>query len=264
MIKQIIFIGIISILLFSCQKDDGEIYTQSAKDVALGERLVSDVLKQILHTTPNFIIDPADTLIDGVHLSSKPELNDSTFPKVITLDYGDGITGSLGKIRKGKILVTINSGTIITEDLAVSFDKYSSDGSEIWGNINYIFNATNTQYSGELLNNGISIVNPNGTMKWDGTFTLTKISTSGTVSLEDDIYEFECTTDGIDFEQTSFTYNTSISHIIDFSCAEYITSGTSILKPNEKGSQTINFGNGNCDANGVIQLNNGSEKNFTF
>ena len=264
MIKQIVFIGITSILLFSCKKDDGEIYTQSAKDVALGERLVSDVLKQILYTTPNFIIDPADSLIDGIHLSSKPELNDSTFPKVITLDYGDGTTGSLGKIRKGKILVTINSGTIITEDLAVSFEEYSSDGSEIWGNINYNYNASNSQYNGELLNNGISIVNPNGTMKWNGTFTLTKTSTSGTVSLADDTYDFECTTTGIDFEQTSFTYATSINHIIDFSCAEYITSGTSILKPNEKGSQTINFGNGSCDANGVIQLNDGSEKNFTF
>ena len=90
-------------------------------------------------------------------------------------------------LRKGKILVTINSGTIITEDLAVSFEEYSSDGSEIWGNINYNYNSTNAQYNGELLNNGISIVNPNGTMKWDGTFTLTKTSTSGTVSLEDDI-----------------------------------------------------------------------------
>lgn len=264
MLKRIFFIAISSFLLFSCKKDNTEIYTQSAKDAALGERLISDVLKQILYTTPNFIINPADSLINGIHLSSKPELNDSTFPKIITIDYGDGTTGVLGKIRKGKILVTINSGTVITEDLAVSFEEYSSGGSEIWGNINYTYNSSNTGYNGELLNNGISIVNPNGTMKWDGTFVLTKTSTSGTVNLTDDIYDFECTTSGIDFQQTSFSYNTSSNHIIDFSCIDYITSGTSILKPNDKDSQTINFGSGNCDANGVIQLSDGSEKNFIF
>ena len=101
-------------------------------------------------------------------------------------------------------------------------------------------------------------------MKWDGTFMLAKTSTSGTVTLTDDIYDFECTTTGIDFQQTSFIYNTSSNHVIDFSCVNYVTSGTSILKPNNKDSQTINFGGGNCDANGVIQLSDGSEKNFIF
>ncbi len=250
--------------MFSCKKDHAEIYTQSAKDAALGERLISDVLKQILYTTPKFIINPTDSLIDGVHLSFESELNDSTFPKVVTIDYGDGITGNLGKIRKGKIIITINSSNIISEDLAVSFENYSSDGSEIWGNINYTYNSANSGYNGELLNNGVSIVNANGTMKWGGTFVLTKTSTSGTVILTDDIYDFKCTTTGIDFEQTSFSYNTQKNHVIDFSCIEYITSGTSIIKPNNKSSQTVNFGSGNCDANGVIKTSNGSEKNFTF
>ena len=69
MVKKTVFIIITSFLMFSCKKDHAEIYTQSAKDAALGERLISDVLKQILYTTPKFIINPTDSLIDGVHLS---------------------------------------------------------------------------------------------------------------------------------------------------------------------------------------------------
>tara|TARA_Y100000589_G_scaffold285588_1_gene285185 strand:- start:1403 stop:2197 length:795 start_codon:yes stop_codon:yes gene_type:complete len=264
MIRNIIILFLVSVISISCTKDNSEVYTQSAKDTALGEVLIVDVLKQILYTSPNFLIDEQDSIINGIILSSEPAVSDSIFPKTITIDYGDGVTGVLGKTRKGKIILKINSGTVITENLDVSFENFSSDGSSIWGNILYTYNPSISGYDGELVNSGISIVNSNGTMKLNGTFSLSKSSTSGTADLTDDIYDFECATNGTDFEQTSFDYNTSKKHIIDFSCKDYIIAGESSLMPYEKASQTITFGDGNCDAIGTIFLEEGQQKNFNF
>jgi hypothetical protein len=264
MTKNSILFLIASFFFVCCKKDNNEVYTQAAKDAVLGERLIVDVLQQISYTCPNFIANEEDSVINGINLSVQPALSDSAYPKTITIDYGIGITGILGKMRKGKIIVVINSKKFTTEDLAVSFNDYSSDGSEIWGHINYIYNISKNGYNGELLEDGISIINANGTMKLDGIFSFEKTSTSGTSSLIDDSYDFQCTTTGIDFEQTSFSYNSSSSHSIEFSCKDYITSGTSIVTPHEKKAQTVNFGSGNCDSNVVIELKDGSQKNFTF
>ena len=264
MTKRLILILIASFFLMSCKKDSNEVYTQAAKDAVLGERLIVDILKQILYTCPDYITNEEDSVVNGIHLSIQPALSDSTYPKTITINYGNGITGVSGNMRKGKIIVTINSNNLATEDLAVSFDDYSSDGSKVWGNINYIYSISNKGYNGEILEDGISIINANGTMKLDGTFSLKQTSTSGTISLIDDSYDFQCITTGIDFKQTSFSYNSSAKHSIEFSCKDYITSGTSVVIPHEKEAQTVNFGSGDCDANVVIELKDGSQKNFKF
>jgi hypothetical protein len=264
MIGKVILFLCFSLSIISCKKDSTEIYAQSAKDAALGERLIADVLKQILSTAPIFLINEQDSLVNGIILSSKPANSSSAYPKKIIIDYGEGVIGPLGKMRKGKIIVSVNSGTIIQENLAVSFDQFNSDGSEIWGDLEYVYNDIVSGYMGEILNNGISIINANGTIKFNGTFVLSKTSTSGTLSLADDSYTFTCNTTGIDLNQTSFSYITSDDHVIDFSCVEYIKSGISVIEPNNKAVQTINFGSGKCDANAVIKLSNGSEKNFIF
>lgn len=261
--KTILFLFSLFFIL-SCKKDSDELYIQTAKDVILGERLIVDVLQQVLYTSPNFLINEEDSVINGIKLSSQPELSDSAYPKTITIDYGSGIIGVLGKMRKGKIIVKVNSNQALTEDLAISFDEYSSDGSEVWGYINYMHNTVSKGYDGEILEDGISIINANGTMKLDGTFSFSKKSISGSSSLADNKYDFECNITGVDFKQTSFSYSTGSNHSIDFECIHYITSGTSLLTPHKKNSQTINFGSGKCDSNGVIESSDSSQKNFTF
>ena len=86
MIRNIIILFLATVIFISCKKDNSEVYTQSAKDTALGEVLIVDVLKQILYTSPNFLIDEQDSIINGIRLSSEPEVNDSIFPKTITIN----------------------------------------------------------------------------------------------------------------------------------------------------------------------------------
>ena len=68
MTRNIIFLFLASVVFISCKKDNSEVYTQSAKDAALGEVLIVDVLKQILYTSPNFLIDEQDSIINEIIL----------------------------------------------------------------------------------------------------------------------------------------------------------------------------------------------------
>lgn len=254
---------LVIVIILSCGNKKTEIYIRSASEATLAEKFTLDILKEVLLITPDFVANQAYIGDLQIAVLSNPEITSTIYPKIISINYGDGVVGNLGKIRSGILSVSINSGTVNTQDFKASFDGYSYDGSEIFGNIIYNYDTLSKGYNGEYSVNGISIVNPNGTMKLNGIFSLEKSSTSGTTSIMDDQFNFNCTTSGIDFLQTSFTYETATNHLIKFDCPDFIVSGTSNITPNDKEPQTINFGSGNCDSQGVIQ-SNGETKNFSF
>jgi hypothetical protein len=258
--KSLFILAFISIFI-SCKDDEKEIYTQSAKDAAHAEQLTLDALKEVLLITPDFVINEVYTKDSNITVFATPNILNSTYPKTITIDYGEGVTGILGKERKGKLHVTINSGTVITENLKIEFDEYFSAGTQLIGSINHVYD---NGYESEISDGGLSLINANGTMKWYGTFSLTPNSNNGTVNIGDDTYNFTCNTTGIDFSQTTFTFNSSTEHLINFGCPYMITSGTSKLAPNGEKTQTVNFGTGGCDGTATISQSDGDSKSFSF
>ncbi len=262
--KKLSFFLIVSLLVIGCKKDNLDTYTRAAKDSALGEQLISEVLREVLVYIPNYVINQNYSGNDGLFITSSPEITESSYPKRISLNYGDGIDGDLLRKKEGKIIVTINSGTVISENLYITFEDFKSEGTKILGHINYNYNQSNSGYDGELPSDGMSFINANGTMKLYGIFSFSKNSTQGTVDLKDDFYNFTCNTNGIDFNQTQFTYVSTSNHLIDFSCNNYIKSGRSNLKPNGKNIQTVDFGSQNCDKNASITTSDGTIRNFTF
>ena len=247
----------------SCGNKKTEIYTRSASEAALAEKFTLDILKEILLITPDFITNQEYTKDSNIVVLSNPEITTAIYPKKISINYRDGVVGYLGKIRSGILNFPINSGNIKSQNFNVSFENYKYDGSEIFGNITYSYDTISKGFVGEYIGEGISIVNPNGTMKLNGTFSLEKISTSGTTTISDDKFNFNCTTTGIDFSQTSFIYVSATDHKIKFDCADYIVSGTSNLTLNGKDVQNIDFGDGKCNSQGTIQ-SDGETKNFSF
>ncbi len=258
------YILIITILLLGCKKNEAETYTQSATDAALAEQLTVDSIKEILLKGPDYVVRKEYTGIDGLIVTSDPLIETDVYPKEITFIYGSGITGPQGSQRKGSLIFTIQSGTVKTSDIVVSFEDFSINGSEILGEIAYVYNASKNGYDGEYLTEGISIVNGNGTMKVDGIFSLERLSTSGTLEAEDDLYNYSCNISGFDFQRTSFTNVSLEDHTIDLACPDYIISGTSTITPNEKGDQTLNFGGGSCDATAILTSGEGAVKNISF
>ena len=255
---------LVAITLLSCKKNESELYTQSASDAALAEQITVDIIKEILLKAPDYVIQKDYLGADGLFVSADPLIETSTYPKEITFNYGNGITGPLGKSRVGNLIFSIQSGTVKTTDIKVSFDDFSINGSQVLGEIDFTYNSSKNGYDGNFVGEGITIVNANGTMKMSGDFFLERLSTSGTTTIADDIYNFGCNTNGIDFQRTSFSYASLSDHTIDLSCPNYITSGTSTVTPNEKGDQTLNFGGGNCDPTAVLTAGDSETKNISF
>lgn len=263
MMKRFSLFLLMTLLVLSCVKKSTEIHTRSASEAALAEKLTLDIIKQILSIAPDFVVNQGYSGELDIAVLSNPEITNNNYPKTISINYGSGSIGNLGKTRSGIISFTIANGDVKLQDLDVTFDDYQFDGSTIFGSILYQYDSITKGYNGHYHDDGISIVNPNGTMTMKGEFSMKKTSTSGTTSIADDEFNFSCNTTGIDFSQTSFTHITATEHKIKFNCAEFITSGTSNVTPNEKDEQTVDFGGGNCDAQGTISAD-GKKKNFSF
>tara|TARA_B110000211_G_C14003015_1_gene519429 strand:- start:468 stop:1265 length:798 start_codon:yes stop_codon:yes gene_type:complete len=264
--KEVFSAVLITLCLFGCKDDSKEIYSQSAKDQSLAEVITMDVFEEVLTITPTYIIDGKYAADTNIIITSYPLLTDPSYPKTITIDYGNGVVGTDGKTRKGKIKILINSGTVLTEDLEIEFDDYVSEGNTVYGSVNYAYTNLNSTVSYDVTLNGtgLTFISANGTMKWDGDFLITRASGENTPSISDDIFKLSGSTTGVDFSGTSYAVKTETDHTIDFDCNEIITAGTSKITPNGKDEHDVDYGTGGCDANAVISLSSDNSQNFNF
>lgn len=256
-----LFICLSSLLIIGCRKEEEEIYTQSAKDATFAAHLSFDVLREVQRICPEFIVNQSYSS-NSIIVTSTPDISNSDYPKTISINYGTETEGIFGEKRSGIIMVTINSGNILSDSLHISFDDYNVGGTQINGEIE--FNFTNNIYQISFGENGLSLVNANGTMLFNGSGTLSLSSNNNTVSILDDIYEasFDNVT-GVDYNQRSFTYASS-NQIVDFNCSHLITDGTAIVTPNQKNKQTISYGSNSCDNLGSVTNSSSTQANFNF
>lgn len=264
--RKLLSLIILATIFVSCKNDEKGIYARSAKDQSLAELITMDAFEEVLTITPTFIIDGKYTVDTNIIITAYPLLSDPAYPKEITIDYGGGITGPDGKTREGKIKVTINSGTVLTEDLEITFDDYVSEGNTVIGAIDFTYSNTSSiiSYAASMAESGLTFESPNGTMKWSGDFTIQRSSGENTPIISDDIFKLSGTTGGVDISGTSYTVSTQTKHTIDFNCKRMITAGTSKITPHGKDQHTIDYGNGDCNTNAVISISTGDSQNFNF
>jgi hypothetical protein len=266
MMKQLFSVLLITVFLFGCKTDEKEVYTQSIKDQSFAEVITMDVIEEVLTITPTYVINGEYVSDTNIIITSTPIISSPSYPKTISIDYGNGIVGPDGKTRKGIIKVLINSGTVLTENLKINFDDYIAEGNTVYGSLTATYaNSNNTlSYNVSISGTGLTFVSANGTMKWSGDFLITRASGESSPNIKDDIFKLSGSTTGVDFSGTSYVVSTETDHTIDFNCNNIITGGTSKIIPNGKGVHDVDYGSGNCDANGVISLSSGNSKNFNF
>lgn len=265
--KNFCYLLIITVFIFGCKDNETKVNTQSAKDQSLAEVITMDVLEEVLTITPIYIINGEYTADTNINITVFPLLIDSTYPKTITIDYGNGIVGTDGKTRKGIIKIKINSGTVLKENLEIEFDNFISEGNTVYGSIDFIYSINTNNiisYNVSLNEAGLTFISANGTMKWYGSFLIKRASGENTPSIKDDIFKLSGSTSGIDFLGTSYSVSTEIDHTIDFNCNKIITAGTSKITPNGKEQHHLDYGSGTCDANATISLPSSISKNFNF
>jgi len=265
--KNFFSISLTIICIFGCKDEENNIYIQSAKDQSLAEVITMDVFEEVLTIAPTYVVKQEYSADTNVIITSSPILNDPTYPKTISIDYGTGIVGTDGKTRKGKIKIKIESGTVLKENLDIEFDNFVSEGNIIYGSISFIYDIdTNniTSYDVTLNGTGLTFISANGTMKWDGSFKIKRSSGENTSSIKDDVFKLFGNTSGVDFSGTSYKSLTDIDHTIDFNCNSIITAGSSKITPYGKEQHHLDYGTGSCDANALIRLSSENEKNFNF
>ena len=191
-----------SIFFFaSCQKDetepDPEIETtfKLTEDQAVSESINDDATVIFFDASVNsgFYRLNGQTETTGILSCATVTVTpQNTFPKTITIDFGNGCTSADGISRKGKINITLSDYVHNTGATAVmTFDNYYTVGFKVEGTITWTNTSTPNGISWtRQITNG-RVIEPIGGYYWthEGTKNVTQIAGASTpTNLLDDVY----------------------------------------------------------------------------
>lgn len=251
---------ILSIVFTSCEKaeDANEIVsTKAVEEEAVADILwnsidadvdfVSDLMgskgyKSITDTCPMIIVDHADSAF---------------FPRTVTIDFGDGCETFHGRIKKGKIIISVSSPmhlegsvrTVTLEDYYIN--DHHIEGTKVLTNMGY---------------------NDSGNMNWDVMLSGGKITfPDGSISLRsmnhnreliagidspfywwDDEYHITGTATGTNIDGVSYV-NTITKAVLYKTVCRFPVSGTIDMEISELGTLVFDYGDGECDNIGTIK-----------
>lgn len=254
---NLITLALGSLVLFSCTKEDTGVVTTAESELMAGRSISTEVDEAVDNAT--FQPMPKTSLFDPcVIISNSAE--DGAFPNTITLDFGEGCTGQNGKVKSGKIIITVtdfmkNVGAMRT----ISFENFYVNGNQVTGQKLTVNNGENE--SGNVVmvtTNQVSMTNENGEiMMREGQREREWIAGFSTEDRSDD--EFLVTGS---FSGTRPNGGTMTREIIDplhisYSC-KYPLSGVAAMSCS-RGEATVDFGNGVCDNEAEVTRNGNTE-----
>jgi hypothetical protein len=182
------------------------------------------------------------------------------FPKTIVVDFGTGVTGPYGIIRKGKITYVF-SGRLATPGTTVSatFTDYYINGYKLEGT----YSATNTStINGNSItfsfttsvSNG-KITYPDGTTWYTYSGSKKVVQTDGTSTLldaSDDVYSVTGSNTIASSSGNTLKDSITTALVKKVSC-RYVSSGIISFTFNDV-SGTLDYGDGTCDNKAVIKV----------
>ena len=265
----------------SCKKDDStqtpvsdtEAQTISQEDVA-AEGEYDDITEMGLAAGADLqtgAVDNGRIAIDGntariridlfVNLALKlgpcvtitAEPNDTTFPKTVTVNYGDGCVCRDGKLRKGKVILNFSaplrkSGSVLT----ITLQDYYVNRAHIEG-VKTITNLSANgvvKYSVKI--SGGKVAWPNGRgFTYEGTKTVTQIEGGATTTCADDVYSTDVNTTIKYANGITVTKSTETPLIKPVAC-HWITKGKLKITINNR-VLYVDFGTtGDCDDSALL------------
>lgn len=271
----VLFILTISMVTFSCRKDEKEDEvnneTTTAQDNALAQNMFDDVKKVVEETAndegqtgkvANFFGTCASVTIN-------PNWIDSTqyWPKTMTIDFGtSNCLGNDGINRRGILTVTLtdryrNAGSVLT----VLPQNYFVNDHKIEGTKTLTNNGRNSSnnltFSVQVTNGKITFPTGESTT-WNSTRTNEWIAGESTTwynsggllaALCDDVYLITGSSSGVNRNGLSYSVNIT-SPLRKELCCRWIVSGSLDIVPNGLLTRSVNFGTGNCDATATVTI----------
>jgi hypothetical protein len=190
------------------------------------------------------------------HVSVVPNIP-GVFPKVVTINFGDGCLGRDGKFRKGKIVsVYTNRMLVPGAKVSTTFVNYYVDSFKIEGtHISENTSTSNMQGWKLTVLDGKRInTNTNKWVKRNSTKNILQITGNGTPNFPlDDVYKI--TGGGFGSNSAGHTWTTLIDEplIKKFTC-NYIVKGT-VQITRDGNAALLDYGNGECDNQAILYIN---------
>lgn len=186
-----------------------------------------------------------------------------TFPKTVTINYGDGCLCRDGKFRKGAVILHFTGplrrpGSVLT----VTLRDYFVNRAHIEGikTITNLSAAGAIKYSVKIEEGRISWPNGRG-FTYVGTKTVSQISGMETRTIRDDIYEIQGRNQTVYANGLVVVKNTETPLIKKISC-QWLVQGILKIKINDR-TLFINYGNGDCDNKAIVSWA-GGEREITL
>lgn len=203
-----------------------------------------------------------DSIPDCVNITATPLTEGSRFPLQVVIDFGEGCTGLDGRVRKGKIItVYSNRAYMPGSTISTSFEGYFVNSLKIEGTHVITNTSSANGFSFTVAIDG-TITRPNGNyIEWTSNKSIAQSegqSTSGDYS--DDAFSVTGQAAGIvKINERFFEWNTSITSplIIKPTC-RWIVKGTLSYQKNGNSVASLDYGNGACDNEATLSVNDRS------
>ena len=254
-------------LFTSCQKNDTLLTTDEITD-AEDDALVENLFDDVMDAADGAVIAIDDMIwggglksasVDTCPMITVDHPDTTTWPKVITIDYGTGCTGFFGHTRSGKIVITITG-------------RYREPGaSRTIELVNYVVNGIKLEGTRTVTNEGrndngnlvFSVTLRDGKVTFNDTLFITReysrsrewVNGEETRNHWDDVYFITGTASGTNLRGISYTRTITTPLEWAASC-RFIKSGT-VEIVFTRGTQVstpiiLDFGDGTCDNEATI------------
>lgn len=179
----------------------------------------------------------------------------AVFPKVITLDFGSGCTDNDGKVKSGKVTLSITKIWEPGTEVSIEYDNYKEDGASLSGK--FTLQNQSTQNAGifNVLAENIQAADANGyTLAYDAVQTFTQTAGHPTWwDLTDDVYGITGTINSVltNGETVDWTIQTPL---VKANNCYWISAGTGTLNINGLDA-IVDYGDGSCDNKAAVTVN---------
>ena len=278
------FAVLFSVILYSCQKENSlntsqtvteEQATTYSDESAQTEASFDDVEdvsmtaaeEEGVASTPNGRIGEFHPLFEELRLrigncaTITITPNDSTYPKTVVIDFGDGCWGADGKFRRGAIILNFTgplrrSGSVVTITLRDFYlNRAHIEGTKTISNLS---ENGDVKFTVQVVGGKVTFPTGRG-YKYEGMKYVKQIEGGSTRIVRDDVYSIQGRSKTEFNSGLTIVLNTETPLIKKVVCP-WISDGTLKIKINDR-VLFLDYGapnNGDCDNKALLTWNNGS------
>ncbi len=191
--------------------------------------------------------------------------DDGSYPKTVTIDFGNGCRGADGKWRKGKIVLHYTgpirrSGSVLTITLVdFQLNRAKIEGTKVITNMSA---NGNIKYTVQVSDGKVTFPNARG-YAYEQLKYVKQVAGGATDELRDDVYEIEGRSQTTFASGVKVTLNTEDALVKKLACP-WVSDGTLKIKINDR-TLALDYGfpnNGDCDNKALLSWNSGQSQHI--